>query len=401
MNHSRNPAFLHRVPAGIVLIAGLVFQPCADLGALPHPAAIQAKRVSSHLAPHSAFEGTHGTSDNSTLAKNPDSPPEDNPGVPSARLKHQIAAIITTVLCRDIHLTEEDIEKISGIFNAQNHKPEEILQILREAQTTSGDAVELLFLDFFSPQDKDVRCIRALLQNAKLQSKDIEEILDLVSQAQPKARIFTPQSSEPVWIEIDPSSSSSYASKLAGVAMGETSLEWLDENFPRVIAMRSINNAGINLSNKKRLDYWVLSRPQQHLRLCQPRTRIEQPFGRLHPDTADLTYNTAHVVDPTDPLHPEYLSILAVSEIQRHTGSILRTWAVVDDKGRYIEIRHFKKSTLPAEYVSDDAIYNTLARFTYSFAEKPGCALGPKNNCVFIHEGHDWLDLPQPVEFSL
>lgn len=102
--------------------------------------------------------------------------------------------------------------------------------------------------------------------------------------------------------------------------------------------------------------------PKRHLIELEHNKSINTDvrFYELHSQT-QLVFNVVILKNSSETIYA-----LAVSELGAD-GRFLKTWLVVDDTGNLVQIRNIKHATLPAEYVMDQASYDALAQFTYSF----------------------------------
>ncbi len=145
----------------------------------------------------------------------------------------------------------------------------------------------------------------------------------------------------------------------------------------------------ITLTDEERYNSWIQKNSKDHLVLCRTRQLIQKEetsrFKGFPSSTTMLIYNVAEIKK-----NNAYQYILAVSEMMPGRERPLRTWAAVDNEGRFIVLERLKKSTLPAIYVSDQDSYDLLSRYTYKWREVNG-------RHVYINEGYLFHDEGEPL----
>ncbi|MDD5617724.1 MAG: methyltransferase domain-containing protein, partial [Candidatus Omnitrophica bacterium] len=142
----------------------------------------------------------------------------------------------------------------------------------------------------------------------------------------------------------------------------------------------------IRLFNPSYYSQIVFSAPERHLFRYDADRSQWQRFKTWNPLGKRLSFSVAYLKDAKDCS----VCVLALVELGSNSEK-LETWVIADDNLRLFILDFIKHSTLPAEYVMDQASYDSLAMYTYSFVVLAN-SIRLSDELVFISEGHEWLE---------
>jgi len=127
---------------------------------------------------------------------------------------------------------------------------------------------------------------------------------------------------------------------------------------------------------------YIIESPVLYLRDCQLNKEISDTFGGYPTETEAFMYDIIH----TDGAQHSILGISACKG-RRALPEILASWAVLDEQGELITMKHRKYATLPPAFLSDENMYNELAGFTYSFSIMHEPIIKTEKKPIVLHIG--------------
>ncbi|OGC04529.1 hypothetical protein A3H38_02365 [candidate division WOR-1 bacterium RIFCSPLOWO2_02_FULL_46_20] len=109
--------------------------------------------------------------------------------------------------------------------------------------------------------------------------------------------------------------------------------------------------------------------PWGHLIGVSPDRRITKAFKNWQADTTRLAVVPVHLIDEST---KTWTSVLAVVGLGGRRGSEEKylLWIIVDGDQKMIGVFENKISSLPSQFIQDEAAYEQLADFTYQWSDR-------------------------------